>query len=53
MMNKLIKLILCFTISISFAQDNANSNNSGSKYVNIKIEGMHCAVSVRKVLRID
>ena len=48
MVNKLIKLILCFTISISFAQDNTNPNNSGSKYVNIKIEGMHCAGACAK-----
>ena len=35
MMKRLIKLFLCFTISISFAQD--------SKYINLKIDGLHCA----------
>ena len=43
MTNKLIKLLLCLAISFSFAQDSANSNKSTSKYVNVKIEGMHCA----------
>jgi len=43
MTNKLIKLLLCLTISFSFAQDSANSKKSTSKYVNVKIEGMHCA----------
>ena len=35
MIKKLIKLFLCFAISISFAQDN--------KYINLKIDGLHCA----------
>ena len=43
MINKLIKLLLCLTISFSVAQDSANSTKSTSKYVNVKIEGMHCA----------
>ena len=43
MINKLIKFLLCLTISFSFAQDSANSMKSTSKYVNVKIEGMHCA----------
>jgi len=43
MTNKLIKLLLCLTISFSFAQDSTNSKKSTSKYVNVKIEGMHCA----------
>ena len=48
MITKLIKIFLCFAISISFAQDNTNSNNSKIKYVNVKIEGMHCAVGCAK-----
>tara|TARA_Y100001968_G_C19422852_1_gene752732 strand:+ start:570 stop:1082 length:513 start_codon:yes stop_codon:yes gene_type:complete len=44
----MIKIFLCFAISISFAQDNANSNNSKSKYINVQIEGMHCAAGCAK-----
>ena len=50
MINKLIKIFLCFTISISFAQDNANSSNIKSKYVNVQIEGMHCAGGCAKYI---
>ena len=35
MIKNLIKLFLCFTISFSFAQD--------TKYINVKIDGLHCA----------
>lgn len=50
MINKTIKIFLCLAIGISFAQDNVNSNNSGSKYLNVKIEGMHCAGGCAKYI---
>ena len=50
MTNKIIKFFLCFAIGISFAQDNMSSNNSNSKYLNVKIEGMHCAGGCAKYI---
>ena len=44
MIARLIKIVLCFTITFTFAQDNAinNTNNKGT-YLNLKVDGMHCA----------
>ena len=45
MIKNLIKLCLCFTISFSFAQD--------SKYVNLNIEGLHCAAGCAKYVQTE
>ena len=46
MKSKLIKLFLCFIISLSFSfgQDNVNQKPSKQSLLNVKIEGMSCAV---------
>ena len=43
MIVRLIKIALCFIISISFAQENTLVNNQKGTYLNLKVEGMHCA----------
>lgn len=48
MINKLIKYFLCLAVGFSFAQDNMNSNTTGSKYLNVKIDGMHCLMGCAK-----
>ena len=45
MIKNLIKLFLCFTISFSFAQD--------SKYVNLNIDGLHCAAGCAKFVQTE
>ena len=41
MLNKLIKIFLCFSISFTFAQDNTSNLKLSS--LDVKIAGMHCA----------
>ena len=48
MANKLIKYFLCLVVGFSFAQDNMNSNTASSKYLNVKIDGMHCLMGCAK-----
>ena len=45
MIKNLIKLCLCFTISVAFAQDN--------KYVNLNIEGLHCAAGCARYVQTE
>ena len=45
MIKNLIKLVLCFTISFSFAQDN--------KYMNLNIEGLHCAAGCARYVQTE
>ncbi len=45
MIKKAIKLFLCFGIAISFAQDN--------KYINLKIDGLHCAAGCARYVQTE
>ena len=45
MIKKLIKLFLCLSISLSFAQDN--------KYINLKIDGLHCAAGCARYVQTE
>ena len=45
MIKKLIKLFLCFGVTISFAQDN--------KHINLKIDGLHCAAGCARYVQTE
>lgn len=50
MINKFIKIFLCFAFSLTFAQDNSTVQVVNTETFTIQIDGMHCAGGCAKGL---